>query len=108
MEKVGFEPIQIQELKEGGPADDLKLPRRDSKAGIAMQAGLKKYIKKLKRVLSDRDNTNIGELASLSLTDAILPDLESTLSSVEVQEVQNLLNMAEKKSELLQKNISVL
>lgn len=104
VEKVGFESIRIQELKE----DDLKLPRRDSKAGIAMQAGLKKYIKKLKRVLSDRDNTNIGELASLSLTDAILPDLESTLSSVEVQEVQNLLNMAEKKSELLQKNISVL
>lgn len=107
MERVGFESNRIQELKENGP-DDLKLPRRDSKAGIAMQAGLKKYIKKLKRVLSDRDNTNIGELASLSLTDAILPDLESTLSSVEVQEVQNLLNMAEKKSELLQKNISVL
>lgn len=105
VEKV--ESSRIQELKENGP-DDLKLPRRDSKAGIAMQAGLKKYIKKLKRVLSDRDNTDIGELASLSLTDAILPDLESTLSSIEVQEVQNLLNMAEKKSELLQKNIPVL
>ncbi|XP_034176715.2 uncharacterized protein LOC117602599 [Osmia lignaria lignaria] len=87
-------------LKESGP-DGLKLPRRDSKAGIAMQVGLKKYIKKMKRVLSDRDNSNIGELASLSLTDAILPDLQSTLSTVEVQQVQNLLTMVEKKSELI-------
>ncbi|XP_076386444.1 uncharacterized protein LOC143264229 [Megachile rotundata] len=87
-------------LKEIDP-DGLKLPRRDSKAGVAMQASLKKYIKKLKRVLSDRDDANIGELASLSLTDAILPELESTLSTVEVQQVQNLLNMAEKKSGLL-------
>ncbi|KOC69766.1 hypothetical protein WH47_07506 [Habropoda laboriosa] len=93
-------------LKESGP-DGLKLPRRDSKAGIAMQVGLKKYIKKLKRVLSDRDNTDIGELASLSLTDAILPDLRSNLSSVEVQQVQNLLNMAEKKSELMQNDLNV-
>ncbi|CAL7944767.1 unnamed protein product [Xylocopa violacea] len=87
-------------------ADDLELPRRDSKVGVAMQAGLKKYIKKLKRVLSDRDNADIGELASLSLTDAILPELESTLSSVEVQQVQNVLNMAEKKSDLMQTRVS--
>lgn len=104
-EKPGRTEVNRPELKESGP-DGLKLPRRDSKAGIAMQAGLKKYIKKLKRVLSDRDNTDIGELASLSLTDAILPDLESTLSSVEVQQVQDLLNMAEKKSELMQNNLS--
>lgn len=89
-------------------AEDLKLPRRDSKAGIAIQTGLKKYIKKLKRVLSNRDNTSIDELASLSLTDAILPELESTLSSVEVQQVQNLLNMAEKKSDLMENDLSVL
>ncbi|CAD1477121.1 unnamed protein product [Heterotrigona itama] len=95
------------ETRESNIEDDgLKLPRRDSKAGIAMQVGLKKYIKRLKRVLSDRDNTDIGQLASLSLTDAILPDLESTLSSVEVQEVQDLLDMAEKKSELTTKNLS--
>lgn len=99
--------LEKSEARENGTEDgDLKLPRRDSKAGIAMQVGLKKYIKKLKRVLSDRDNTDIGQLASLSLTDAILPDLESTLSSVEVQEVENLLNMAEKKSELTTKNLS--
>lgn len=91
-EKTGASQAAMEDNAAGG----LKLPRRDSKAGIAMQVGLKKYIKKLKRVLSDRDNTNIGELASLSLTDAILPELESTLSSMEVQQVQNLLNMAEK------------
>ncbi|XP_053976858.1 uncharacterized protein LOC128875360 [Hylaeus volcanicus] len=93
--------------KVNGP-EGLKLPRRNSKAGIAMQTGLKKYIKKLKRVLSDRDNADIGELASLSITDAILPDLESTLSSIEVQHVQTLLNMAEKKSDLMRKDLSVL
>ncbi|KOX76257.1 hypothetical protein WN51_11586 [Melipona quadrifasciata] len=100
----GGRPEKSEASRSESRENGLKLPRRDSKAGIAMQVGLKKYIKRLKRVLSDRDNTDIGQLASLSLTDAILPDLESTLSSVEVQEVQNLLNMAEKKSKLTTKN----
>ncbi|XP_078048300.1 uncharacterized protein LOC144475851 [Augochlora pura] len=83
----------------------LKLPSRDTKAGIAMQVGLKKYIKKMRRVLSDRDNPGIDELVSLSLTDAILPDIESTLSSIEVQQVQTVLSMAEKKSDMLQNEL---
>ncbi|XP_076276936.1 uncharacterized protein LOC143207392 [Lasioglossum baleicum] len=87
--------------------ENLKLPSRDTNAGIAMQVGLKKYIKKLKRVLSDRDNPDIDELVSLSLTDAILPEIEATLSSIEVQQVQTVLSMAEKKSEMMQKELPV-
>ncbi|XP_033341878.2 uncharacterized protein LOC117229485 [Megalopta genalis] len=86
-------------------SERLKLPSRDTKAGIAMQVGLKKYIKKMRRVLSERDNPDIDGLLSLSLTDAILPDIESTLSTVEVQQVHTALSMAEKKSDMMQNKL---
>lgn len=75
-----------------------KLPRRDSKVGIAMQQGLRSYIHKLKKTLSERENYLVDseELASMSLTDAILPDIRTDLNTNEVQELQRILTQVEK------------
>ena len=75
-----------------------KLPRHDSKVGLAMQQGLRNYIQRLKIILSERENYlfDSQELVSLSLTDAILPEVRTDLSDNEIQELQDLFNKAEK------------
>ncbi|KAK2588213.1 hypothetical protein KPH14_004249 [Odynerus spinipes] len=87
--------------------EKLRLPRGDSKVGLAMQTGLKNYIKMLKQVLKNGGNVDLVDLASLSLTDAISPELESILSSSELKELQDLLNIAEIKSNLAAKDVVV-
>ncbi|XP_012281773.1 mucin-5AC [Orussus abietinus] len=75
------------------------LPRSNSKAGVAVQRGLKSYIGRVKHVLHDsnpgRKRPDSGKLASLSLTEAILPDLKSVLSNGEIRELKSLLDRAE-------------
>ncbi|XP_043503453.1 probable protein phosphatase DDB_G0282105 [Polistes fuscatus] len=78
----------------------------DSSIGFAVQTGLKNYIKTLKELLKNEANLDSVDLASLSLKDAISPKLESILSVSELKELQDLLNLAEIKSNLTNKNVA--
>ncbi|KAF7405306.1 hypothetical protein HZH66_004212 [Vespula vulgaris] len=82
-----------------------RLSRADSKVGLAVQTGLKNYIKKLKQLLKNDGNIDTVDLASLSLKDAISPELESILSVSELKELQDLLNITEIKSNLTDQNV---
>ncbi|XP_047347045.1 uncharacterized protein LOC124948044 [Vespa velutina] len=82
-----------------------RLSRADSKVGLAVQTGLKNYIKKLKQLLKNDGNIDTVDLASLSLKDAISPELESILSVSELKELQDLLNVTEIKSNLIDQNV---
>ncbi|KAI4500972.1 hypothetical protein M0802_003775 [Mischocyttarus mexicanus] len=84
---------------------ELQLANADSNVGLAVQTGLKNYIKTLKQLLKNEGNLGSVDLASLSLKDAISPELESILSVSELKELQDLLNIAEIKSNLTNKNI---
>ena len=88
---------EISEMSLNQENKEPKLPRRDSKVGIAMQQGLRNYIHRLKMTLSERENYQIDseELATLSLTDAILPDVKTDLNANEVEELQQILNQVE-------------
>ncbi|XP_033230812.1 uncharacterized protein LOC117181901 [Belonocnema kinseyi] len=89
---------EISEINLDQENKEPKLPKRDSKVGIAIQQGLKSYIHKVKKTLSERENFLIDseELASMSLTDAILPDIRTDLNRNEVQQVQQILTQVEK------------
>ncbi|KAI4474692.1 hypothetical protein M0804_014718 [Polistes exclamans] len=83
---------------------ELRSNRADSSIGLAVQTGLKNYIKTLKELLKNEGNLDSVDLASLSLKDAISPELESILSVSELKELQDLLNVAEIKSNITNKN----
>lgn len=77
-----------------------RLPTEGSKAALVMRRELKTYIKKIKLVLSNGDKTiQAKDLASLSITQAIIPELKALLSPREIQELQGLLDRAEKNEE---------
>ncbi|KAL2716588.1 putative protein phosphatase [Vespula squamosa] len=82
-----------------------ELSHADSRVGLAVQTGLKNYIKKLKQLLKNDGNIDSVDLASLSLKDAISPELESILSLSELKELQDLLNITEIKSNLTEQNV---
>lgn len=86
--------------------EDLKLPRRDSKIGLAMNSALRRYIKMLKQGLLNHGDKDGGvALASLSLTDAIsvLSEQKMPLSPEETRELQTVLSKVERNPELLYK-----
>lgn len=83
--------------------EELKLPRHDSKIGLAMNSALRRYIKTLKQGLLDRGNKDGIALATLSLTDAIsiLSGQRAPLSVEELRELQGVLSKVERNPELL-------
>lgn len=83
--------------------EELKLPRHDSKIGLAMNSALRRYIKTLKQGLLDRSNKDGVALASLSLTDAIsiLSKQKVPLSAEEIRELQSMLSKVERNPGLL-------
>ncbi|KAL0120002.1 hypothetical protein PUN28_007990 [Cardiocondyla obscurior] len=85
--------------------EELQLPRRDSKVGLAMNSALKRYIKMLKQGLLNRGDKDGVALASLSLSDAIsiLSERGTQLSPEEIQELQAVLDRIERNPELLRK-----
>lgn len=86
-----------------GSDEQLKLPRHDSKVGLAMNSALRRYIKLLKRGLLDRGNKDGIALASLSLAEAvsILSEQRMPLSPDEIRELQDVLSKIERNPELL-------
>ncbi|KYM93760.1 Fibrillin-3 [Cyphomyrmex costatus] len=83
--------------------EELRLPRHDSKIGLAMNFALKRYIKMLKEGLRDHGDEDGVALASLSLSDAvsILSEQRTPLSPEEIQELQAVLDRIERNPELL-------
>lgn len=87
-------------------AEELQLPRRDSKIGLAMNSALRRYIKMLKQGLLNHGDKDGVALASLSLSDAVAILSERgipSLSSEEIQELQDVLDRIERNPELLRK-----
>lgn len=82
---------------------ELKLLQYESTTGLAVNSVLKRYAEKLREGLLKRDNGDNVALASLSLTDAvsILSEQNANLSSVEIQELQDVLRKIERNPELL-------
>lgn len=93
-----------QDVAARASGEELKLPQRDSKVGLAMNSALKRYIKTLKQALLNKSDKNgVVALASLSLGDAIsiLSEQKTPLSPEEIQELQSVLDKVEKHPELL-------
>lgn len=94
-----------EESSRMGKQDTEKIHRftrgRSTKAESVIQRSLRNYIKKLKVVLSD-ENSNVAaeEMASINLTDAILPDMRSVLESTELNRLESLLELAEQSTTL--------
>ncbi|EZA47231.1 hypothetical protein X777_16493 [Ooceraea biroi] len=106
-EQSAFEKTKTRERDvgpgNGAETEGLKLPRRDSKIGLAMDSALRRYIKMLKHGLLNRGDKDGVALASLSLTDAIsfLSEQKIPLSPEEIQELQSILSKVERNPELL-------
>lgn len=99
---------EAKETRQGDAAgrdadEELRLPRHDSKVGLAMNSALKRYIKMLKRGLLNHGDKDGVALASLSLSDAIaiLSEQRTPLSPEEIQELQTVLDRIERNPELL-------
>ncbi|XP_032691383.1 nucleolar and coiled-body phosphoprotein 1-like [Odontomachus brunneus] len=91
-----------------GDEEELRLPRHDSKIGLAMNSALRRYIETLKLGLLDRSDKHGVALASLSLTDAIsiLSGEKAPLSAEETRELQSVLSRVERNPELLLRKTS--
>lgn len=89
----------IKNNEESEEIELLKLPTEGSKAALVMRRELKTYIKKIKLILTTRDKSlQAKDLASLSITEAVIPELRSHLSPREVHELQSLLDRVENTS----------
>lgn len=88
-----------------GADEELRLPRHDSKVGLAMNSALRRYIKTLKQDLLNHGDKSGVALASLSLSDAvsILSEQRTPLSPEEILELQTVLDRIERNPELLSK-----
>ncbi|XP_024946346.1 AF4/FMR2 family member 4-like [Cephus cinctus] len=78
--------------------DSLNSLKGSTKSKLLIQKSLRSYIRRLKHVLTDQrkdHNEDSESLASLSLTDAILPELRSSLCSSEFEELERLLKRLE-------------
>lgn len=69
---------------------------KGNKVESTIQRSLRNYIKKLKVVLSNENSSTSEEIASLNLTDAILPDMRSVLGSSELNRLVGLLEHVER------------
>ncbi|KMQ94807.1 microtubule-associated protein futsch-like protein [Lasius niger] len=104
--KTEFEILRERDIlgKVDPDAEELLLPRRDSKMDLVMNSGLKRYIKMLKQSLLKDDDDNKEDavsLVSLSLSDVILSEPKAPLSPEETRELQSVLNKIERNPELL-------
>lgn len=91
-----------------GADEELRLPRHDSKVGLAMNFALRRYIKMLRQGLLNHGDKSGVALASLSLSDAvsILSERRTPLSPEEIRELQTVLDRIERNPELLSCKLS--
>ena len=76
--------------------ENFKLPTEGSKAALIMRRELKTYINKIKLILCNRDKSlQAKELASLSITEAIIPELCGSLCTREIQDLRELFDRVE-------------